>query len=230
MDFLIHISSAVIAEGVTYPVLTFRTKYMTSQTNMLHLLKTSKGYYSGLSWALLNSGIGFPCRYLAFDLLNGNEEGLPLYKRVLLGFLAGILTTPIIHIPFAFSSYYQEDHKKLSKEIKSKGIKIIFRGMSSTMIRNAVGNSLFIPINSYVLDKLSYLDDQSRVICSAFISGVAGSIVLHPIENKQIRHTLGHSHWLSGIRQYYRGFSLSLLRIVPYYLITFYLVYLGEGI
>lgn len=230
MDFAIPILSAMAAECVTHPVLTLRAKYMSGDSSLLTLLKTSRGYYSGISWGLFGAAIKFPCRYIVYNLLGGDNDGLELYQRMVIGSLTGIITTPMTHPPYAVKSYYQKynSSKELKIQLKKNGFKALFRGSSKTIVRSTIGNTIFLPLNSYLKEKLEYMETKSKIIVSAFVSGVVGSLALHPIEYMQLRHTLGQSYWTSNIANYYRGVGLTLLRLVPHYVITMYLISLGE--
>lgn len=208
-----------IAEICTLPIYTLKTNYQNSNSKESMISLTKQIYHRGgvfefyraspfaIGSQALATGIKYPI-YKCLD--NQNFE---YSNKFLNGIASGIIGSLIIHPVDAVKIYWQMGTPFLP-ELRKTGIKLFYRGYSKTLSKNIAGGATYMPIFEYTNN---YLQNS---FVSSFVSAVLSTIIVHPFDYLKTRHIYGQSlfqGWHPLI--YYKGFWLSLTRIVPHFII-----------
>jgi hypothetical protein len=150
-------------------------------------------------------------KYTGFRYLDSTH--LVTGNKFMNGMIAGLCSTIFTHPLDVWKVHAQSGKSILCSG--SVSISIFYRGYTKTLSKIAVSSSLFFPLYDYSKQVFS------NPILSSGVSAIISTIIIHPLDYLKTRHMLGAKLY-QGInpRVYYNGLTLSLMRIVPHFIIT----------
>lgn len=212
--------AASIAEIITLPICTTKTKYQnTNSTSVISTTKSIykesgiKGFYRALIPAVCGQSFSTSSKYVLYRYIESKQ--IPYSNRFVNGIISGILSSLITH-PLDSCKIYMQMNTSIITDIKLNGMfNIVYRGYSKTFFKVILSSALFFPIYDTIRE---YTNDS---ILASFASAVISTSIMHPIDYLKTRHIYGLSLY-NGLNPltYYKGLSLNLMRIVPHFIIT----------
>ncbi|AYV86779.1 MAG: mitochondrial carrier-like protein [Sylvanvirus sp.] len=224
-----------LAELATAPICTLKTKY---QNLPLHstqsICHTINSLYSehGLKAFFRSSGIATfeqvfstSAKYTAFRYMTDHPDTSFLHvfphhrfmSHVLNAITTGIVISFITH-PLNFirvETQMQITLPQLIRQVRDKGIFILYRGWTKNLFKIVVGSSLFFPLHEYFTTELKWSRERSSLM-----TGVIGTVCTHPFDYAKVR-SIHKLPWRQGYSPfpYFKGLSLNLCRTVPHFFI-----------
>lgn len=167
------------------------------------------GYLYQIGFNGCRVGLYEPCRYYITRLVNPDalEEGKPVPQLVAVNVLAGVATGvvgAVLGLPFFLvktrmqsyskaasdavgqQTYYRGAWNGLSTIVKTQGIRGLFIGVDTAIIRTAAGSAAQLPLYNYakqVISKYQLIAPENKVrthFAAAFIAGLGVLIVINP--------------------------------------------------
>uniref|UniRef100_A0A6C0CBP1 Mitochondrial carrier protein n=1 Tax=viral metagenome TaxID=1070528 RepID=A0A6C0CBP1_9ZZZZ len=217
--------AASIAEIVTLPICTIKTIYQTNLNYIsirgvawdVYRFRGIAGFYNSSGWAILSQTMSSATKFTAYSYLQTYRE---TQKRNLLGnmingMISGIISTMFVH-PIDVVKVHKQNNFNFLKELKLVGPKLFYRGGSKSLTKNIVLTSLLFPLYDF------YKYHIDNIYIASACSAITSSLILHPIDYLKIRQISDQQLYPkdSGIRYYYRGFHINLMRVIPHFMIT----------
>ena len=213
-----------VAEFATLPICAIRTNVQNiysmktnasiiAVTRDLYNKEGLKSFYRASFPAIFGQIVSTSSKYTLYHALN-NSSSYPIKNTMINGMTAGIISTIITH-PLDVWKVTNQMNKSLFKECQLIGLRLLYRGYSKTLLKTSISGSMFLPFYDYIKENVA-----SPMLASA-ISSTISTTIMHPIDYLKTRHINGLPLYQgTHILHYYRGLSLSLLRIVPHFMIT----------
>lgn len=224
------ISSAVatcIAEIATLPICTLKTTYQNTDKSTTiintfkHMLKTNgiKGFYNASFWAMSSQILSTSSKYTLYRRI---EKEMP--NKFVAGATTGVISTLLTH-PFDAIKIHFQMQTSFFQELKKHGVKLFYRGYSKTLTKGIIGTSLYLPLFDTINNKLQndHTNHNSfKTTVAAMITGIVSTTLVHPIDYMKTRQVYGlkHFHRFTDFKNYFKGLSLNLMRVVPHFAIT----------
>jgi hypothetical protein len=221
--------ATIIAEFATLPICTIKTNYQNTNSNSIinttkELYQTNgfKSFYQAFIPAMCSQMISTSSKFVFYKYLEDKKlvKNFTGYKFIN-GAIAGLTSTILTH-PLDNIKIHHQMNKSIVSEIKSSGIKVLYRGYSKTISKIIVSSSLFFPLYDYYLDYIKKQNIKYDYVLASGLSGFTTTLITHPIDYLKTRHIYGHANLYdsSNIFNYYKGISLNMMRIVPSFIIT----------
>ena len=223
-----------------------------------------QGLTAGYLYQIMLNGsrIGFyePCRYyltklfLPSTLKDGHPPPQNMPINVCSGFISGgigsVIANPFFLIKTRMQSYTKTSHvvgqqthyknvfEGISKIVRTEGLKGLFRGYDSAILRSGVGSSAQLPL--YFLAKLELVKAKlidgvsttSNLICSS-LAGLGVAVVMNPFDVVLTRvynqkgnlykgsiDCLAKTIRYEGFPALYKGFIAQTVRVAPHTILT----------
>lgn len=214
-----------IAECLMLPLCTIKTVYQTTQSNSIIATAKSiykqhhiKGFYNASLPAIASQTYTGSSRYFLYHFFNDFSylDHLGGAKSYVCGMLSGIFTSMVTH-PFDNLKNHLQIKKPMRHNTNESIRQILYRGYSKTFLKTSIGSSIYLPVYYTVKNNID------NTIISAATSSAIMVTVLHPIDYLKTQHICGSKwEWFRGydIRNYYKGYTIQLIRIVPHSIIT----------
>lgn len=222
MDFISSAAATAIAELVTLPICTLKTRHQNTESiSVSHTMKTMfkdegiKAFYRASGPAIAAQTFSTASKWHIYNLFNNNPEYSlfsPQHKdanRIVNSLIAGISTSLVTHpIDFVRVHIQMNQSKPVAQQL--------YRGYSKSFGKVCLGSILFFPLYDNIKDK------TNNPLISSFSTAILSTILIHPLDYLKTRHIYGlplyEQKW--KFSSYYKGVSLNLMRIVPHYTIT----------
>ena len=198
------------AEIITLPVCTLKTCYQTDNTTSSIKELTKKiysshgirGFYKASFPAIGGQIISTSSKYFLYNFykskMHNYTENLEIqdqrsqiyrnfYSNMLCGWASGVSSTIMTH-PLDFfkvkmqSSLSDSKHISITKEFKSNGLRVVYRGYSKSFLKVSVGSILFFPLTDLMRN---YTDN---IILASMSSAIISTIIMHPLDYLKVNH------------------------------------------
>lgn len=214
-------SGTITAEIATLPICTIKTKYQ--NTGNLGIVNTAKniysnygvkGFYNSSIPALSSQILSTGSKYIIYQKCN-KDYG---YNRAVSGALSGLLGSIVVH-PFDTVKIHQQMGTPFIPAFKASGYNplMLWRGYSKTVLKYSVGGVCFLPIFEYCKERIN-------TPTAALISSIVSTTICQPLDYMKVRQIYGLSIFSNSnpwyIKQYYKGLTLNLIRVVPHFTIS----------
>lgn len=205
--------ATIVAELVTLPICTIKTNYQNSDLGLVAEIKKLcasgiKSFYRASIPAVMSQILSTSTKYSLYRELCCRSDW-----KILNGAISGVLSTLVTH-PFDFIKIHWQMNKSATSVIKKEGVSVIYRGYSKSFSKALIGSSLFYPLYDWSKEI------TGNALSASFMSVVVSTTIMQPIDYLKNRHIYGNSLYSGGVRQYFRGYSMALARIVPHFIIT----------
>ena len=221
--------ATVIAEAVTFPVCTLKTRYQTANKSiretLLSLAKEEgfRAFYKGIFPAVIGQTYSTSSKYFFYRYLDNRLQatGHKNVDRVVNSVAGGILATTITH-PLDVLKVRMQVAGIANRPIFERGLgfpgtftTFLYLGYTKTISKSFVGGCLFFPLYD------AFMDKTKNPLTSSVSTAIVSTTILHPIDYLKTRQISKKSLY-DGLdpRIYYKGFSLNLLRTVPHFTLT----------
>lgn len=234
MHFINGAVSGMAGIILSHPFDTIKTNIQSNNPIKLNF----RFLYSGLYPPLI--GVGFEKAIVFGSFLNFNQffekknfkrETNIALSGALSGFFASFIVTPVERIKILLQNGASME------KIKSVQVSSLFRGLSATFTRETPGFAIYFSV--YENLKYHYFTKHNRelpALTSFFFGGVSGAVAwtfIYPQDliktkiqsnynsSENIFKIMGNIFKEGGLRMFYKGFHLALLRAVPLHAGTF---------
>lgn len=193
--------------------------------------------YNGITPAL--SGVGLEKAIVFGTFINSkkllsnkikNENLQNAISGALSGLTASTIVTPVDRIKILLQN---------NKNIQSLKPSYLFNGLSATISREVPGFAIYFTTYHYLKQKFENKNSHLTKLCNSFLfGGVSGAfswIFIYPQDlvktqlqsleysnTKNIKSIILDIYNKHGIKRFYKGFHLSLLRAIPLHAGTFF--------
>lgn len=221
-DFNAGLFGGVVGVAISHPVDTVRIRIQTNQRDLFRKI------YGGVTPQMFGVGLE---KFLVFGnyeklksmQLSKNQNTNIIYSGMISGLLCTSVVTPIERLKINF----QESHSTLESKMKilrkTTNIQTLYRGWSSTLIREVPGYGIYFGL----YEMLKRETNDFKWYHSFIYGGVAGAgswSVIYPSdvvktrmqtegnEKKQLGKCIQEIYREGGINRFYRGFNLAIVR------------------
>jgi hypothetical protein len=223
--FKTSILASSIAEIITLPICTIKTIYQTnlkyasikSAAAEIYRSRGIAGFYNSSAWAVLSQTTSTATKFTAYSYFQIYRKTPQenLFGNMINGMMSGIISTIFVH-PIDVVKVHKQNNFNFLKELKLVGPKLFYRGSSKSLTKNIILTSLIFPFYDF------YKYHIKNIYIASICSAITASLILHPIDYLKIRQISDQQLYPknSGIRYYYRGFHINLMRVIPHFMIT----------
>ena len=213
--FLASGVATLVAELVTTPVCTLKTKYQHVNGNLKWMCVAKSVYSSdGVLGFYRSSPPAIASQILSMSLkytLYRHFEDV-IHHPILRGVITGLLSTLITHPIDVIKIRYQLNNAT-STNIKFTQL---YQGYSKSAIKSSIGNSIYFPLFDFLNLKLE------NVAASSIFTAIIATTILHPVDYLKTLRAGGSNESISA--RPFKGLALNLSRVVPHFLITMSLI------
>jgi hypothetical protein len=225
--------ATVIAEIATLPICTIKTCFQNAKTKQsvtqicreIYSNHGIAGFYRASLPAIGSQVISTSLKWTLYQKLKEKnhlfQDINSAQARLTNGLLSGIIPTLITH-PL--------DVAKVHWQMRSPfpGWRYAMRGYSKTLSKIAVGSVCYYPFYEYFKDVFAAQEQLSRnqkSLLSGICSGLASTLIVHPIDFLKTRHIYNQPLFLGwNPTAYYKGLTLNVCRVVPHFAITMFCI------
>ncbi len=243
-NFLNSAIAVGLAEIITLPICTIKTNLQNnpnhlSINNTIQYIYNSrgiKGFYKASVPAILSQMFSTSSKYglyQYFNNINGDmwtHLNIPNLGKMINGSVAGIISSIVTH-PLDMVKIHKQMNSLLTVRamVKMHGANIIYRGYTKTLGKVIVASALYFPLYDFIKSKIN------NGVLSSIITAIISCTIMQPLDYMKTRQIYGLNPYntsikfslksiYSNIRYYNRGLSLNLMRIVPHFCITMYII------
>lgn len=221
--------ATAFAEFATLPVCTIKTNYQ--NTGSISIITTTKdiynrsrirGFYTASLPAIGGQIFSTASKYTIYRYLDTSAD-YPIKNKFLNGMTAGIISSFATH-PLDVLKIHLQMATPFKDEIDKHGLRLFYRGYSKTFVKIAISSSLLFPLYDY------FKQEVSNPVFSAGLSASVATVCIHPVDYLKTRHMAGLKLY-NGLNpfNYYKGLTLSLLRVIPHFIVTMSIIELLEN-
>lgn len=223
--FKTSILASSVAEIITLPICTIKTIYQTDLEHKsikdvalnIYRSRGIGGFYNSSGWAILSQSMSTATKFTTYSYLQTYRETTKenLMGNMINGMISGMISTIFVH-PIDVVKVHKQNNFNFLQELKFVGPKLFYRGGSKSLTKNIILTSLIFPFYDF------YKHHIKNIYIASICSAITASIILHPIDYLKIRQISDRQLYPkdSGIRYYYRGFHVNLMRVIPHFMIT----------
>ena len=220
-EYLAGTIGGAIGTTISHP---FDTLRINLQTNpKLSILQATKniyksngllGFYRGIIPPLV--GISLE-KSIVFGTFYNLEKNHNFKNNIINGFIAGflstIIVTPVERLKIALQT---------NQSIKNVKMNTLYSGWSATVFRESLGYAIYF--KTYQTLKIYNNDSKLKTFINGSLSGMSAWMFIYPSDrvktivqnqNKKYKDVIKEIYRTEGLKGYYRGFSLALLRCIP---------------
>lgn len=213
-------SATCVAELATLPFCTLKTNYQNAVNSSISQITRSiwkqygvRGFYNASLWAISSQVLSSTSKYVIYQEI---KDYLP--NKFMAGAVTGVMASCVTH-PFDVLKIHAQMHKPFVPELRVVGPTLFYRGYSKTAVKSLIGSSCFFPIYDTVYQH------TDNPVHSAFVSAVASTTIMQPMDYMKTRHIYGQSYFSGwNPRPYFKGLTLNMARVVPHFVITMTLI------
>jgi solute carrier family 25 (mitochondrial carnitine/acylcarnitine transporter), member 20/29 len=231
-SFISGMIGGALGTFIGYPIDTIRVKYQLSHHNSLfsQLKELSKlglrrGFYSGVSSPLVGIALEKSIIFGTSDYIKKYSTIENKYLNIAFGGLLGGFISTLVVIPtekFKLNYQYQ---KQIDWKTDILNVRNLYKGWTISMLREVPGYAIYFTVYNYFKNNTP---KRKMTIKKAglygALSGVSAWLVIYPsdpiktmmqLENKGMVQSVKEIYAKYGIRGFYRGYSMALLRSIP---------------
>lgn len=236
MSYIDFISSAIgtaIAEIITLPIYTVKTRYQTNldHKSIIHTYKEImntygiKGFYNSVGYALFSQMVSISTKFAFYSYIKQNRgtQQQDLKNNVLNGAASGVLSSLFVH-PIDVPKILKQNGMSFKEGFKKDGFSIFYRGYTKTLAKNVSLTSLLFPLYDFYKFKFN-----NNSILASVLTCSSTTFLLHTIDLLKIRQISDQKLYFSFnnmsayCKYYYRGLHINFMRVIPHFTITMYL-------
>jgi solute carrier family 25 (mitochondrial carnitine/acylcarnitine transporter), member 20/29 len=203
---------------ISHPFDTLRIHLQTNSTKNI-FNKGISSFYKGITPPLLGISLEKSIVFGTFYNLEKNPILKNKYKKYNLylnGFIAGFLSTIIVTPVERFKIALQTN-----QNIYNIKINTIYSGWLSTILRESPGYAIYF--KTYEMLKKEN-DSKIKTFINGSLSGMSAWFFIYPSDkvktlvqnqNNTYSNIINNIYKLEGLKGFYKGFSLALLRCIP---------------
>ncbi len=205
--------SGICATIISHPFDSIKTALQTQQNiNMTKI-------YAGVQYACVSNGIE---NMIVFGIYSKckREQYTPQTSGFVAGGCCALFTTPFEYLKI---NKQLCNNNILTKDIINN-IKILYNGLSITMLRESIGFSCYFAIYEYLSKKYNPHKYHTYTAFNGALSCMGAWLVIFPVDSLKT-HIQSNAKLINyNYLNCYRGFHMSLIRAVPFHS-TCFLVY-----
>jgi solute carrier family 25 carnitine/acylcarnitine transporter 20/29 len=215
-EYFAGCAGGVMGTFLSHPFDTIRilmqSKDKPSFLSSVRSLDGIRGFYRGITPPLLGIGLEKSIVFGTFHNLEKyqNENKSPLLNGMIAGFLSTLIVTPIEKIKIALQTKTPIQYSNM------------FRGWTATIFRETPGYAIYFK-TYYMLHQEN--ETKTRTFINGCLSGISAWTFIYPSDliktriqchsNSSYKDVIQHIFKSEGIRGFYTGFPLALMRCVP---------------
>lgn len=208
---------------LSHPFDTIRIKLQTeTNKNLLQIIKENKikNLYQGLSPPLFGISLEKAVVFGTYYNLEKNPILNNKYDGIFNGFIAGFISTLVVTPVERFKIALQTN-----QSIKNIKLNSLFNGWYATIFRESPGYAIYFQTYQYLKNY------QDKPFINGCLAGSNAWLFIYPSDriktlvqnnNQSYKNTIKQIYFNEGIKGFYRGFSLALLRCIPLHGGVFY--------
>jgi solute carrier family 25 carnitine/acylcarnitine transporter 20/29 len=217
-EFIYGLCGGMVGTIVSHPFDTIKTRIQSNKANSIKNALLMKNLYSGLSAPLI--GIMLE-KSIVFGFFNkAKEYNLNnFWSGIVGGFMCTLIVTPIDRIKI-----------NLQNKEKLTNIKFntLYRGFIPTVMRETPGFGIYFTTYNYLTTNYNKEMQMYKTFTFGSLSGLNAWLFIYPSDlvktriqssdnNISIKNTIKniYSENNKGIKNFYKGFSLAVMRAMP---------------
>jgi solute carrier family 25 carnitine/acylcarnitine transporter 20/29 len=222
-DFAYGLVGGVVGTGLSHPFDTLKTRIQSSKASSISDAFKMGKLYSGLTPPLL--GIALE-KSIVFGFYNlAKQNGLNNFTSGLFG---GFMSTVVV-VPVDRLKIIMQNKGTITKEILKPSS--LYKGFSITLFRETPGFGIYFTTYNYLADKYNKESNLAKTFIFGSLSGLNSWIFIYPSDliktkyqsvckitnptESNIPNVIKSIYKLDGIKGYYKGFNLAIMRALP---------------
>lgn len=234
---------AGLAEVVTFPICTLRTRYVSDEGHAFgrvrdlfrHMMthgSRRNAFWSGCFPAVVSQMVSTGSKFTLFWMLKDwrrtptSTRPIDLANNMVNGMVSGVVGGLLVHPFDVWKTHRQRPEVSFRCELNRHGSLMLWRGAYATISKSIILYGLLFPIyelNKHLLANHSHRHNRGRhwfdVSMASVGTTVVTTMITQSVEYWKLRRMAGQPVYQSG-KQMYRGYSLTLARAIPHFLIT----------
>lgn len=215
-DFINSSLATTLAEIVTLPICTTKTNFQNGTYKNIRTTISSiynsrgiKGFYKASFPSVSGQVLSTASKYTVYRKLNeiNNSHWSMKYLN---GILCGLSVSLITHPLDAIKVHMQMDTKELMKKFS---LKFFYSGYKWSFIKTCISGPLFFPLCDFCKE------ETGSIFYGSMMASIIATTIMHPVDYFKTRGLYGNDI-IFGIKSWFRGLSLNLMRIVPHFIIV----------
>lgn len=207
---------------ISHPVDSIKTHLQTHKNLNMFQFKLSN-LYRGIMSPLLGVGLEKSLVFGTYNYCRNNKMNIPI-SGAISGFVASLIVSPYERIKILRQNQTQF---KMSECMKPS---FLFKGLSATFTREVPGFAIYFSTYEYLKNKFYTSQNKNIDIFASFLfGGIAGStawVFIYPQDriktiiqsntNSKINiiELIKNTYQNNGLRQFYSGFSMAIVRAI----------------
>lgn len=209
------------AEIATLPICTIKTNYQNSaSTSIQHTIRFIykqhgiKGFYNASGWAISSQVLATTSKYTLYQSFKDMTN-----NSIIAGASSGFVASSMTH-PFDVLKIHYQMHTPFVPELKKYGPMLFYRGYSKTMSKSVFSSLFFFPLYDFFRSRINVSNDSINASIAAFCSAIVSTTMMQPLDYMKTRQVYGLKFWSTNVGDYFKGYTINLMRIVPHFVIV----------
>lgn len=214
--------SGIFGILISHPVDSIKTHLQTHKNLNMFQFKPSN-LYRGIMSPLLGVGLEKSLVFGTYNYCRNNKMNIPI-SGAISGFVASLIVSPYERIKILRQN---QTNFKMSDCMKPS---FLFKGLSATFTREVPGFAIYFSTYEYLKNKFYTSQNKDIDIVASFLfGGIAGStawVFIYPQDriktiiqsntNSKINiiELIKNTYQNGGLRQFYSGFSMAIVRAI----------------
>jgi solute carrier family 25 carnitine/acylcarnitine transporter 20/29 len=211
-DFTYGLFGGLSGTLISHPFDTIKTRIQTNKASTIGQAVKIGKLYSGITPPLV---------------------GIMLEKSIVFGFISTIVVTPVDRLKI---NYQNQELKMNNLETIKKVLapKNLYKGFTPTIFRETPGFGIYFSTYNYLTDRFNKFNNIGTTFCFGALSGLSAWLFIYPsdliktkyqaVNNKTSLPNTIKNIWIlnnpnnnifRGMRNFYSGFNLAILRAMP---------------
>lgn len=221
MEFVCGMIGGMVGTLFSHPVDTIKTRIQSLKANTIMQAIKMDNLYRGISAPLV--GIGFE-KFIVFGFYSeckkrGLSDGIS-------GLVGGFASTLVV-VPVDRIKIIMQNKERITPSIFMP--KSLYKGFGITLFRETPGFGIYFTTYNILTKKFNQDKTLSKSFVFGSISGLTSWIFIYPSDliktryqavketniTKSISNVIKNIYKTEGVKGFYRGFSLAMLRAIP---------------
>lgn len=232
-DLLYSSIGTSVAEVLTLPICTIKTNYQTNLnyksiidvTKDIYKSKGIYGFYNASLSAITAQVVSTSTKFTTYNYIKKfrNTQKHDIKNNIINGAIGGMVASVFSH-PFDVIKIHQQNQVKFLPQLNLHGPMLFYRGYSKTLSKNIMLTAILFPFYDF------YYSKTKNLYVASILSTITTTAIVQPIDYLKVRHISNQQlYWnftdiRQSLRYYYRGFHVNLMRVMPHFLITMYII------